>query len=48
MNINIICIINIDIISDINSIDINIIGINIVINNIDDNIDFMINVVIDT
>ena len=41
-----IIIIHIDI--DINSIDINIIGINIVIHNIDDNIDFIINIVIDT
>ena len=48
VNINIIFIINTDINIDINSTDINIIGINIVIHNIDDNIDFMINFVIDT
>ena len=48
MNIIVICIINIDINIDNNSIDINVIGINIVIHNIDDNIDFIINIVIDT
>ena len=48
ITIDIIYIIIIDIDIDINSIDINIIGINIVIHNIDDNIDFIINCVIDT
>ena len=48
MNVNVICIINIDIIIDNNSINVNIIGINIVIHNIDDCIDFIINMVIDT
>ena len=47
MNINVICIINTDINIDNNSIDINIIGINIVIHNIDDNICLIINIVID-
>ena len=48
ITIDIIYIIIIDIDSDINSIDINIIGINNVIHNIDDNVDFIINIVIDT